>query len=143
MMEAKHSKLISLLLAAFMMMAVLTGCAGSFSVVGNDDNSIEVTAENADADNTGTVGPLTVEAGQKVVIEPNLEEGKILVQFAAYDESLGEDADFEDLEGLEPVSETEASGTAQMSFDLAPGKYMVTVSVTEKANGSAIIKLSE
>ena len=59
-----------------------TGCSEStFAVVINDDLNVEITAENADEEMVGTVSTFTVSEGDGVLIEPNFEEGTVLVEF--------------------------------------------------------------
>ena len=95
MKAAKMIKHTVILLALMGLMAVLAGCGGTFGVVINEDLNVEITAENADEDMSGTVGAFTVEKGQTAVIEPALEEGTIKVEFIPFQEADDEDIDLE------------------------------------------------
>ena len=118
------------------------GCGTStFGMVVNDELNIEITAENADEDMTSSTGTFTVGEGDDVHIEPNFQEGEVLVEFypvAAEDVN----ADVEEMmpEG-EPEFEVEVSGTEPIECGFAAGDYMVKATVLEKANGTAVISL--
>lgn len=119
-----------------------TGCGTStFGMVVNDELNIEITAENADEDMTSSTGTFTVGEGDDVHIEPNFQEGEVLVEFypvAAEDVN----ADVEEMmpEG-EPEFEVEVTGTEPIECGFAAGDYMVKATVLKKANGTAVISL--
>ena len=136
----KKSVLIVACIASLIM--VFAGCGSSnFAIVVNEDLSVEITAENAEKDMTGSTGTFTVGEGDDVQIEPNFEEGTILVEFYAIDAS-DENADVEKLlpEG-EPAFDVEVSGTEPIECGFGAGDYMVSATVLEKANGTALIHL--
>ncbi len=141
MKAAKMIKHTVILLALMGLMAVLAGCGGTFGVVINEDLNVEITAEDADEDMSGTVGAFTVEKGQTAVIEPALEEGTIKVEFIPFQEADDEDADIEEaVQGGEPVMEAEITGKDPLPCELAPGDYTVNATVIEKANGTVLIR---
>ena len=121
----------------------LAGCdSSSFGIVTNDDGNIEIIAENADKDMTGTTGTFTLGEGDDVQIEPAFEEGKVLVQFYPIDAAEDPEAEAEDLMSKgEPEFEVEVSGTEPIECGFAAGDYLVSATVLEKANGTAVISL--
>ena len=120
-----------------------TGCSEStFAVVINDDLNVEITAENADEEMVGTVSTFTVSEGDGVLIEPNFEEGTVLVEFYPFDASEDMDADEEELMPTgKPEFEVEVTGTDPIECQFAAGDYMVNAEVLEKASGTAVISL--
>ena len=137
----KKTVLMIACIAAFVM--GLAGCdSSSFGIVTNDDGNIEIIAENADKDMTGTTGTFTLGEGDDVQIEPAFEEGKVLVQFYPIDAAEDPEAEAEDLMSKgEPEFEVEVSGTEPIECGFAAGDYLVSATVLEKANGTAVISL--
>ncbi len=136
-------KISSFILVTIVIMAMLLpGCGRSnFGVVINEDLNAEITAENAAADSEGSAGVLTVSEGEKVIIEPSLENGTIKVMLTSSESAVDIDADAEDLMAQgEPAFEKEISGSDTVECELAEGDYMVTAAVTEKATGTIIIR---
>ena len=119
------------------------GCGSSnFGIVVNKDLNVEITAENADKDMTGATGTFTVGEGDDVHIEPNFEEGKVLVEFYPVDAADDVNADAEDFTPKgKPEFDVEVSGTEPIECGFAAGDYMVNATVLEKANGTAVISL--
>ena len=119
------------------------GCGKSnFGVVVNEDLNVEITAENADEGMIGATGTFTVGEGDDVKIEPNFEEGKVLVEFYPMEASDDANADAEDFAPKgKPEFDVEVSGTEPIECGFAAGDYMVNATVLEKANGTAVISL--
>ena len=117
------------------------GCGKSnFGVVVNEDLNVKITAENADEGMIGATGTFTVGEGDDVKIEPNFEEGKVLVEF--YPMEASDDANAEDFApNGKPEFDVEVSGTEPIECGFAAGDYMVNATVLEKANGTAVISL--
>ena len=135
-------KVFVLIAFAVSFLIVLAGCGGNsnFGVVVNEDLNVEITAENASEDMTGSVGTFTLNEGDTVVIEPAFEEGTVHVEFYPIDGS-NEDADVEDLTPSgEPEFDVEVSGKEPIECGFAAGDYLVTATVVEKANGTAVIR---
>lgn len=132
-------------IAVMVMCLLLTGCGGSnFVVVSNEDMNAEITAENAAAGSTGSVGTFSVAENETVLIEPELKEGIIAVQFAPFGSADDIDADEKEiLTQTESVAEAEISGTEPVELELGAGDYMVTATVTEKATGAVIIRTTQ
>ena len=141
--DRKIIRRIAVLIAAIGLMAVLTGCGGTFGVVMNDETNVEITAENADADSSGTVDTFTVGENADVVIEPDLSKGSIQVQFIPFEGASDEDVDVEEAAAGEPVFETEVSGSQAAPCELAPGEYKVTANVLKEADGTVAIRAVE
>ena len=119
------------------------GCGKSnFGVVVNEDLNVEITAENADEGMIGATGAFTVGEGDDVKIEPNFEEGKVLVEFYPMEAAADANADAEDFEPKgKPEFDVEVSGTEPIECGFAAGDYMVNATVLEKTNGTAVISL--
>lgn len=140
MKTSKILRCMPLFILAVGLAMALAGCGGNFGVAINEELNGEITAENASVDSSGSAGTFTIEAGETAVIEPSLDEGTIRVQFTAFDGSSDEDAGVEEAaSGGEPAFEAEVSGTEPVQCDLAEGDYMITATVTEKANGTVLI----
>ena len=138
----KMKKTLILMLLAAMCLA-FAGCGESsnFGIVCNEDMNLEITAENASEGMTGSAGTFTLKDGDSVIIEPNFDEGTVLVEFFPIDGS-DENAEVEELmpEG-EPEFDVEVSGTETIECGFAAGDYVVTATVKEKANGTAVISV--
>ena len=133
-----------LIIACIAALAVaFAGCGKSnFGVVVNEDLNVEITAENADEGMIGATGTFTVGEGDDVKIEPNFEEGKVLVEFYPMEASDDANADAEDFAPKgKPEFDVEVSGTEPIECGFAAGDYMVNATVLEKANGTAVISL--
>ena len=136
-------KLVLMIACIVAIVMGFAGCGSSnFGVVVNEDLNIEITAENADKDMTGAASTFTVGEGDDVHIEPNFEEGKVLVEFYPIDAADDANADAEELmKKGEPEFDVEVSGTEPIECGFAAGDYMVNATVLEKANGTAVISL--
>ena len=136
-------KLVLMIACIVAIVMGFAGCGSShFGVVVNEDLNIEITAENADKDMTGAASTFTVGEGDDVHIEPNFEDGKVLVEFYPIDAADDPNADAEELmKKGEPEFDVEVSGTEPIECGFAAGDYMVNATVLEKANGTAVISL--
>ena len=76
-------KTVLLIAFAVSFLMVLAGCGSSsnFGVTVNVDLNVEITAENASEEMTGTAGAFSVKDGDSVQIEPSFDEGTVLVDF--------------------------------------------------------------
>ncbi len=139
-MKKKTVLIIACIVAAVMGFA---GCGSSnFGITVNEDLNVEITAENADKDMTGIAGTFTVGEGDDVQIEPNFEGGKVHVEFYPVDAADDANADPDELIAKgEPEFDVEVSGTEPIECGFAAGDYMVSATVLEKANGTAVISL--
>ncbi|MBQ9060655.1 MAG: hypothetical protein IJ128_05895 [Firmicutes bacterium] len=135
----KHTSLVLVLIG---LIAVLAGCgSGNFGVRVNEDLNIEITAEDAAVDSAGSAGTFTVGEGQSAVIEPSLDQGTILIQIIPFEGASDADLNVEEAAaGADPAMEAEVTGTDPLPCELAAGDYMVTATVTEKANGTVLIR---
>ena len=136
-------KLVLIIACIVTIVMGFAGCGSSnFGVVVNEDLNIEITAENADKDMTGAASTFTVGEGDDVHIEPNFEEGKVLVEFYPIDAADDANADAEELmKKGEPEFDVEVSGTEPIECGFAAGDYLVNATVLEKASGTAVISL--
>ena len=133
-------KLLTATLIAIMCLAI-AGCGGSsnFGIIVNEDLNLEITAENASEGMMGSTGTFSLKEGDSILIEPNFEEGMVLVEFFLFN---GSDKDAEDFipEG-EPAFDVEVNGTEPIECGFAAGDYIVNATVKEKANGTAVISV--
>ena len=137
----KKILLLSAFVVAFLMAFAGCGSSSNFGIVVNEDLNLEITAENASEGMTGSTGTFSLEDGDSVLIEPNFDEGMVLVEFFPFN-GKDENADVEELtpEG-EPEFDVEVSGTEPIECGFAAGDYLVTATVKEKANGTAVISV--
>ena len=140
----KKGTIIALIVMLAMSMVILTACGGSLGVAVNEDNSATITADKAAPESTASAGTMTVEKGQKVVIEPTLEDGGVIsVKFIAF--GAGEDADASEIvsaaDSDNAVLDEEISGTESIEVDIPAGDYMVRADAVEKATGTIQIYL--
>lgn len=135
----------TVLLTAFAvsLLMVFAGCGSSsnFGVTVNEDLNVEITAENASEEMTGTAGTFSVKDGDTVQIEPSFDEGTVLVEFFPIDGSDG-DLDAEDIvSNGKPTFDVEVSGTEPIECGFEAGDYLVRATVEETANGTAVISV--
>ena len=133
-------KRLFIALLVTMLCLAFAGCGkSSFGVSINENFNVEITAENASEGMTGTAGTFSVSEGDTVQVEPAFDEGTVLVEFYPISGS-DENADIDELmpDG-EPVFEVEVTGTEPIQCGFAAGDYLVTATVTEKTNGTAVI----
>ena len=123
-----------LIAAALLLAFLLAGCGThEFTVSSNEDNTISITAANAQKE-TGAIGYLTVQENDTVVLAPSFEKnGQTRVRFLAG--SLGTD-DFSET----PVWEGTLTGTEAQTITLEPGEYTVGIIVARTTTGSATIR---
>ena len=128
--------------AAVAVLAImLTACGkSSFQIVINKELNAVITAENAAVNSGGSTGTFVVQEGDIVILEPDLEKGKIKVQFTPFAVAGDIDADVRELTTPgEPETEVEISGSESVECRPPAGDYMINATVTEKASGTVII----
>ena len=124
----------------------IAGCGKTELILeaAEDGNSMNVEATNAGEEDFATSGTLNVKDGDKVIIEPAFEEGEVnvkLIPAEGIDENANEKELESALDGDNAVLSELISGDKAVSFDVPPGDYYVSVVVTEKATGTATIKV--
>lgn len=125
---------------------VLTGCKKpNFGVRLNEDSNIEIIAENASKGFMGAAGVLTVENGQKLVIDSDLKDkSEILVKLIPAS-GFGMDASAEDLLSAmtDENAETEITvkGKSSDDYEVVPGDYTVRAESVTKSNGTIVIRV--
>ena len=127
---------LAVLLAAAMLAALLlTGCGGKsvLNVSSNEDNTVSITAEQAEKGSAG-VGYLTVGENETALVETAFEK-KGTVALRIFAGLLGSE-DFPDT----PVLETTVSGEDSVELDLEPGEYSIGVVVEQTVTGTAVIR---
>ena len=131
------------LACAFAIIAGMTGCGKrEFSVRIDENLNAVITAENASKDMLGGAGSLTVEEGQKVVVEPAIEgNGKIRIVFSG--SSLSEESSPEELTNAVNAEDgdlvIEVTGSGKMEYELVPGDYFLNATVLEPTTGTVTI----
>lgn len=125
----KRNFLFAALAAAAVLL--LTGCASSssssFGVVSAGDAGITITAQNAEANSSGSTEITVAQEGKAVFDATSLKTGKLQIQL-------------KDAQGNEMQS-TSVSAKDKASFDIVPGEYKAEVSVLEKADGTASFRI--
>ena len=125
----KKSILISMVLAMFL---VLTGCQKSeFSFHCNEDNTASGEFTNAAVGDWAGAGTITLEKGQKFVIDASkLEKGKLEISFGQFSG---------------PETETNNKGVLEIkagaasTIEIDPGDYVLNCKILEKATGTLSI----
>ena len=94
--------------------------------VESDWNGISIVAQNA-AKNSGTLNFITIGEGEKLMVRSELQDdGAITVEVCPFDSA-------------DPVMKETIQGTAPHVYSVAPGKYLVIITVEEKVTGSMTI----
>ena len=119
---------------------IFAGCGtSSFGVSVNENFNVEINAVNASEGMTGAAGTFSVSEGDTVQIEPAFDEGMVLVEFYPIS-GADENADIDELmPDDEPEFDVEVSGNEPIQCGFAPGDYLVSATVKEKTNGTALI----
>ena len=128
----KQYTLIAMLVIVSML--VFAGCSTSSSLFGadsGDDNTVTLTAENAE-DGSSATGSIVLEDGQELQGLPELsEEGTIRIDI--YAGNLGP----EDLESAEVLASMMLSGTQAQAVELEAGEYTLLAEGEGTVTGSA------
>lgn len=141
-----QKKIIYILMLALLLAAALTGCKRpNLAVVGNGDNTMTITAVKAPKKYFGGSGFLTVEEGQKIVIDSALnEKGEILLKFSGGPASDG-NAEASELtasvSGTDPALEVSVKGPGTSEYEIAAGDYGLYAEVVSKADGTVSISV--
>ena len=141
-----QKKMIWILMFVVLMTGALSGCKkANFAVVGNGDNTMTIIAEKAPKKYFGGSGFLTVEEGQKIVIDSALnEKGEILLKFSGGPASDG-NADASELtasvSGTDPALEVSVKGPGTSEYEIAAGDYGLYAEVVRKADGKVSISV--
>lgn len=119
-------------------MLAMTACSGgSLSADAQDEKNIIITADKADEDHEITIGTLEVGEGEQVVLSADLEEGALKIELFAEPEDQSID-ELPEIDG-EPVFWAELANKDNASGTLEAGSYMIKITPTEKATGTATI----
>ena len=132
------------LLAAVLAVAmlVMSACGGiSLSIDSTSEKSMTINANKSDPGDYVISGSLEVAEGEQVTLAANLEKGELKVELYGVPEEQSAD-ELPDIEGEEPVTMFNASGTNSMKVEMTEGSYMVKVTTTEKATGTVQIDVT-
>ena len=135
-------KVLSIMISSVLLLsaALLGGCSTSeFGGETPDTKTVIINAKNASVDDSFQLGGLEVAQGEEFAISSSLDKGAIKISLVPFDGATNID-ELPDLDG-EPVITTELSGTSSQFFAADPGAYLIKVEVTEKANGTAELKV--
>ena len=141
-----QKKMIWILMLVVLMAGALTGCKKpNFAVIGNGDNTMTVIAEKAPKKYFCGSGFLTVEEGQKIVIDSALnEKGEILLKFSG-GPAADDEAEVSELSasvsGENPALEVSVKGPGTSEYEIAAGDYGLYAEVISKANGTVNISV--
>lgn len=135
-MKKLHIMFAAAVMAIAMMM---TGC-GKASVLSTDmvnEKRSVITLENASKDAEVTVGTFVLGEGEKLVIEPELEgNSRIRISFIGAPEEGIEEMPTVDATGDYVV---EVAGKEKIEGPLAPGSYLLQVTVLDKSTGTVVV----
>ena len=132
-------KSIAIVLILILAMLAFTACTTSeFSLEGNEEKKMTVTAKNAEKDSVAAVGGLVVGEGEMVVVTADLTEGSIRVEILDGTEVSEEEAP--DLSG-EVIFTANLESTDSSSAEMNAGEYMVRATCLEKATGTVTIEV--
>ena len=139
-------KQILIIMLAFVLMMILIGCKKSnFGVVSNDNNTMVITAVNAAKKSFGGSGFITVEDGQKIVIDSSLnDKGEISLKFSAgpaTDIGVSQTELFDAVSGANAVLEVSVKGSGLTEYEIEPGDYGLYAEVISKSNGTINISV--
>lgn len=104
-----------------------------------DDKNMTITASKAAAGDYFMTGSLVFEEGEQLSIEPNLESGELTIEFIN-GEGMDNPDELPDVSGDAQYTAF-VSGTNAQTVSMPSGTYMVKVTVTEKATGTAAVKV--
>ena len=140
----KNTLFVLMLLAALMLL--LTGCKKpNLGVVSNGDNTMTITAVNAKKDFFGGTAGVTLEEGQKIVIDSSLNaKGEILLRFSLSDLS-DPNLSISELTAAgsseNAAYEVTVKGPGVTEVEAAPGSYALFAEVKSTASGTIDIRV--
>ena len=123
--------------ALIMMLAVsafaLASCGGTTLVGEMDDNGKEATytASKADEGDFVMSGTLIVTEDEQIVIDSELEKGKMTIEFIGAEGGDSEE-EIPDVESAQAAYTAYVEGTESQAVAFGAGEYMIKVTVTEK-----------
>lgn len=133
----KKTLLLSVLVLALAMIAMVSCSSSSLAVVSNDDKSVTITAENAGPDDEALSGTLVIGEDEQVTIDSNLEKGGLQIEFIK-NEGEQSDEDTPDMDA-EPTYTANVSEVESQAVQFGAGTFMVKVTPAEKATGTVEI----
>ena len=123
--------IIAIILIIVIVIVIFNRDTSTFVLENKEDGSINITAKNA-GENSGGVGEITIEEGQKLEVKANLEkEAAINVQV-----KLSNTNDNEEYVLNESFKQTEEN-----EFELLSGSYNVFVTAEKGATGNMTINV--
>ena len=135
-------KVIAITGIMLLLLMMMTACSkSSFGLVVNDDNTISITAENAE-DGSAASGVIEVGDNQMLKGEPDLStDGTIRLDIYEGDIGLPMDPSEEDIaEKGTPLASIMLTGQDFGAVGLEPGTYTVVANVEGKVTGTATVK---
>ena len=130
---------------------IIVGCKNSeepgvsgprFFIDSSDGISVLVTMNNAEKD-TGDVGYITVDEGEKLAVQCNLStDSSVKVEFYQYNDVFPSGTEgitdpYGAIDGsIKPIDVAEFANQGRYTTEVGPGRYVVRVTVQQKATGT-------
>ena len=111
----------------------------------SDENKVRISAENAPKGFWGGSGPITVEEGQEIVVETDLQgKSEIKLKFSLMSALDGNSSAAEVINAVSGENadlEIVVSGNNTGRYEAEPGDYSVQVEALQKASGTILIQV--
>ena len=134
--------ILAVIVMVFALVAAGCGKKSVLTMDMSDEKNSVITLENASKDASATVGTLVVGDDEQVVVEPDLE-GNSMIQVSfigAPEEGIENLPEFDG----DSVMDIDVEGTDSIYFTVAPGSYMLKVTVlTDKSGGTVVVRTEE
>lgn len=132
-------KIITAVLLAMVLSVILTACENteSYMIVSPNDNTrgVDLVMERTTTGSAAT-GNLTISEGERLVINPNMEKGRVAVSVYWGETSPnGNDTDSE----TDAVLEKTIGGKDIMSYGLEPGDYTIVFIAKNRPTGTLMV----
>ncbi len=140
--EKKMSVLMAVVFAVGTLL--MTACGkGSveFACTDSTEKMMSFEADNADKGGMVMTGSLEVSEGEEIVITTALKKGILKLEFIS-SEGM-KDIDHAPEVDKEALMTAEVSGTGTQNYEIAPGSYLVRVTVTEKVSGTVKVTVEQ
>ena len=123
--------IITAIIVGVILIVVFNYSSSTFLLENKEDGSFTITAKNA-GENSGGVGEITLQEGQKLEVKANLKkESSIKVKATTHDTDNNEETAFD-----ESFKQTE-----EREFELPSGSYNIFVTAEKGATGNMTINV--
>ncbi|MBR0380672.1 MAG: hypothetical protein IJH62_09025 [Mogibacterium sp.] len=138
-MTRRAMTILAMIVIAAGMLAVTSCTNEEFSMIGESEKYITVTAKSASKGSNAMTGGLEVAEGEGIELTSTLDSGEVRIEIYAGPEEQSAD-EIPEPEG-EAVMTFNAAGSSRLSGEVGPGYYFVSAEVTEQASGSVTIEV--